>query len=61
MKHVVAADGDVVAAVLGSKVTAGADGYGQVAQQLDAGKVRALAIPSPARLPGVNVFRLHQE
>jgi putative tricarboxylic transport membrane protein len=50
-----AGGGEAQAALLGNHVAAGVSGYGEFAQQIRAGRLRALAISSPTRLPGVDV------
>jgi len=45
--------GEAVAAILGSHVTVGISGIGEFAEQVKAGKMRALAQSSPARLDGI--------
>ena len=47
--------GELLAAILGGKVTAGISGYGEYEGQIKAGKLRAIGITSPQRLPGVDV------
>jgi putative tricarboxylic transport membrane protein len=47
--------GESLAAILGGKVTAGISGYGEYEGQIKAGKLRAIGVTSPARLPGVDV------
>ncbi len=47
--------GESLAAILGGKVTAGISGYGEYEGQIKAGKLRAIGVTSPQRLPGVNV------
>jgi putative tricarboxylic transport membrane protein len=47
--------GESLAAILGGKVTAGISGYGEYEGQIKAGKLRALGVTSPDRLPGVDV------
>ncbi len=45
--------GEAVAAILGGHVTAGVSGIGEFAEQVKAGKMRALAQSSPAKLDGI--------
>jgi len=45
--------GEAIAAILGSHVTVGVSGIGEFAEQVKAGKMRALAQSSPARLDGI--------
>jgi putative tricarboxylic transport membrane protein len=47
--------GESLAAILGGKVTAGISGYGEYEGQIKAGKLRAIGITSPQRLPGIDV------
>lgn len=47
--------GESLAAILGSKVTAGISGYGEYEGQIKAGKLRAVGVTSEKRLPGVDV------
>jgi putative tricarboxylic transport membrane protein len=49
------AGGEMMAAVLGNHITVATGGYNEIAQQLQSGKLRALAISSPARLPGIDI------
>jgi putative tricarboxylic transport membrane protein len=46
--------GESLAAILGGKVTAGISGWGEYEGQIKAGKLRAIGVTSPNRLPGVN-------
>jgi putative tricarboxylic transport membrane protein len=46
--------GESLAAILGGKVMAGISGYGEYEGQIKAGKLRAIGITSPERLPGVD-------
>ena len=47
--------GESLAAILGGKVTAGISGYGEYEGQIKSGKLRALGVTSPQRLPGVDI------
>lgn len=47
--------GESLAAILGGKVTAGISGYGEYEGQIKAGRLRAIGLTAPQRLPGVNV------
>jgi putative tricarboxylic transport membrane protein len=47
--------GESLAAILGGKVTAGISGWGEYEGQVKAGKLRAIGVTSPQRLPGVDV------
>jgi putative tricarboxylic transport membrane protein len=46
--------GESLAAILGGKVTAGISGWGEYEGQIKAGKLRAIGVTSPQRLPGVD-------
>jgi putative tricarboxylic transport membrane protein len=45
--------GEAIAAILGGHVTVGVSGIGEFAEQVKAGKMRALAQSSPGRLEGI--------
>ncbi len=47
-----AGGGEAIAALLSNRVTAGISGWGEFEGQIKAGKVRAIAVTSPAKLPG---------
>jgi putative tricarboxylic transport membrane protein len=47
--------GESLAAVLGGKVTAGISGYGEYEGQIKAGKLRAIGLTAPERIPGLDV------
>ena len=47
--------GESLAAILGGKVTAGISGYGEYEGQIKAGKLRAIGVTSPQRLPNADV------
>jgi putative tricarboxylic transport membrane protein len=47
--------GESLAAIMGGRVTAGISGYGEYEGQIKAGRLRAIGVSSPNRLPGVNV------
>jgi len=49
-----AGGGESLAAVLGGKVTAGISGWGEYEGQIKAGKLRAIGVTSPQRLPGTD-------
>ena len=53
--------GEATAAVLGGNVTVGGSGYSEFAEYIAAGKMRAIAVTSAARLPGVNVPTLKEQ
>jgi putative tricarboxylic transport membrane protein len=48
-----AGGGEAVAALLGAQVAAGISGWGEFQAHIASGKLRALAVSSPARLPGI--------
>ena len=45
--------GEAVAGILGGHVTAGVSGVGEFAEQVKAGKMRALAVSAPAKFEGI--------
>jgi putative tricarboxylic transport membrane protein len=47
--------GESLAAILGAKVTAGISGYSEYEGQIKSGKLRAIGVTSPQRMPGVDV------
>jgi putative tricarboxylic transport membrane protein len=47
--------GESLAAILGGKVTAGISGYSEYEGQIKTGRLRAIGVTSPERLPGVDV------
>jgi putative tricarboxylic transport membrane protein len=53
--------GEALAAILGGHVTAGVSGLGEWVGQIQAGELRALAISSPERLPGVDIPTLKEQ
>ncbi len=53
--------GESLSAIVGGQVTAGINGYAELAAQIDAGTVRALAISSDQRLPGLAVPTLREQ
>jgi len=44
-----------VAAILGGNVTVGGSGYSEFQQYIEAGKMRPIAVTSPARLKGLDI------
>jgi putative tricarboxylic transport membrane protein len=52
--------GEAVAAILGGNVTVGGSGYSEFAQYIEAGKMRPIAVTSPARLKGLNAPTLKE-
>jgi putative tricarboxylic transport membrane protein len=56
MNYIVSgAGGEMLASVMGGHITVATGGLNEMAQQLQAGKLRALGISSPERLPGVDI------
>jgi putative tricarboxylic transport membrane protein len=53
--------GEATAAILGGNVTIGGSGYSEFAEYINAGKMKALAVTSGARLKGVNVPTLKEQ
>jgi putative tricarboxylic transport membrane protein len=53
--------GEALAAILGGHVAAGISGYGEWAGQIQAGELRALAISSPERVPGIDIPTLKEQ
>lgn len=49
------AGGEMMASVLGGHITVATGGYNELASQLQAGKLRALGISAPQRIPGVDI------
>ena len=47
--------GESLAAIMGGRVTAGISGYGEYEGQIKTGRLRAIGVSSPNRLPGINV------
>jgi putative tricarboxylic transport membrane protein len=52
--------GEALAALLGGQVTAGVSGLGEFASSLESGQLRALAVSSPERLPGLDAPTLRE-
>ena len=52
---------EAVAAVLGGQVTVGVSGIGEFAQHIKAGRVRAIAVSSGARIAGVDIPTLKEQ
>jgi putative tricarboxylic transport membrane protein len=53
--------GEATAAILGGNVTIGGSGYSEFAEYITAGKMKAIAVTSDARLPGINVPTLKEQ
>jgi len=47
--------GEAVAAILGGNVTVGGSGYSEFQQYIESGKMKAIAVTSPARLKGLSI------
>jgi putative tricarboxylic transport membrane protein len=56
-----AGGGPAQAAVIGGHVTAGISGWGEFAEQVKAGKMRALAVSSDKRIEGIDVPTLKEQ
>lgn len=62
MNYIVSgAGGEMLAQVMGGHITVATGGLNEFAQQIQAGKLRALAISSPERLPGVDIPTLKEQ
>jgi putative tricarboxylic transport membrane protein len=53
--------GEALAAILGGKVAAGISGIGEFAEQVKAGKLRALAVSSPSRTPALDAPTIKEQ
>jgi putative tricarboxylic transport membrane protein len=53
--------GEATAAILGGNVTIGGSGYSEFAEYIKTGKMRAIAVTSDKRLPGVDVPTLKEQ
>jgi putative tricarboxylic transport membrane protein len=49
--------GEAIAAIVGGHVTAGVSGIGEFAEQIKGGRMRALAVSSPARMDGIATLK----
>ncbi|HET7668773.1 MAG TPA: tripartite tricarboxylate transporter substrate binding protein, partial [Burkholderiales bacterium] len=49
--------GESIAAIVGGHVTAGVSGVGEFAEQVKAGKMRALAVSAPAKFDGIPALK----
>jgi putative tricarboxylic transport membrane protein len=56
-----AGGGEAQAAIMGGHVTAGISGFGEFANQIKTGKLRALAISSDKRVPGIEIPTLKEQ
>ena len=62
INYIAYAGGDeALAAILGGHVAAGISGYGEFAGQIKSGKMRALAISSDKRVPGIDIPTLKEQ
>jgi putative tricarboxylic transport membrane protein len=52
--------GEATAAILGGNVTVGGGGYSEMAEYINAGKMRPIGVTSDKRLPGINVPTLKE-
>jgi putative tricarboxylic transport membrane protein len=53
--------GEAVTALLGNQVTAGVSGYSEFAQHIESGRLRAIAVSAPERVPGLDVPTLREQ
>ncbi len=53
--------GEAVAAILGNNVTVGGSGYSEFAEYINTGKMRAIAVTSDKRIPGLNAPTLKEQ
>ena len=53
--------GEATAAILGGNVTVGGSGYSEFQQYIESGKMRAIAVTSPARQKGIDVATLKEQ
>jgi len=56
-----AGGGELLSQILGGHITVALGGYNEFAPQIEAGKLRAVAVSSPERLPGVNTPTLKEQ
>ena len=56
-----AGGGEAQAAIMGGHVAAGISGFGEFAAQIKSGKLRALAISSDKRVPGIDIPTLKEQ
>ena len=53
--------GEATAAILGGNVTVGGSGYSEFAEYIKTGKMRAIAVTSDKRLPGIDVPTMKEQ
>jgi putative tricarboxylic transport membrane protein len=53
--------GEATAAILGGNVSVGGSGYSEFQQYIESGKMRAIAVTSAQRLPGINIPTLKEQ
>jgi putative tricarboxylic transport membrane protein len=53
--------GEAVTALLGGQVTAGISGYSEFAPHIESGRLRAIALSAPERVPGLDVPTLSEQ
>ena len=53
--------GEATAAILGGNVTVGGSGYSEFSEYITTGKMKAIAVTSDVRLPGVNIPTLKEQ
>jgi putative tricarboxylic transport membrane protein len=53
--------GEATAAILGNNVSVGGSGYSEFQPYIESGKMRAIAVTSPARLPGLAVPTMKEQ
>ncbi len=53
--------GEAIGAILGGNISVGGSGYSEFAEQIQAGKMRALGVTSEKRIKGINVPTLKEQ
>jgi len=53
--------GEATAAILGNNVSVGGSGYSEFQAYIESGKMRAIAVTSPARVPGIPVPTMKEQ
>ena len=53
--------GEATAAILGNNVSIGGSGYSEFQPYIESGKMRAIAVTSPTRLPGIPVATMKEQ